>query len=682
MIKSLPLAISTLLAASSSFAATLGWDITPANGVINGGAGTWNTTSSTWSTDNGSTNFAWSNVANATDIASFQGTAGTVTLNNAAVAINAGGITFGPNATYTLAGQTATDGVNFGAALGSINSTALTTSQSATISANLFGSAGLTIAANGTATPGVPVGRLNLAGANTALTGGITITSGLVSFGSSSSAGSAATTAGSGNTLTLGGGGGIFGSANLTLGNNIVLNAVGGGSIRTLTGTTLTLNGVVSGSGILNKTDAGTLLLANNLNTFTGGLTVQGGWLQLGNSLETFTFAYSGNALSLASGTTLAMPGNTGGTASQTYTFANLAAPISVSAGTLAFTTNFATTKNFNGALNFSGNSFISYSANNYNHTLNLNRAITGSGTLRFNRSGGTSFNVVFASGQTNNYTGLISLDNSVSSINLNSPLGAADWTLGAWAVRLSGTTHTFKSLNSVAGSLGSISGTTVLDVGSGDTVSSYSGTLINGSGTLALLKKGVETLTLSGANTYTGGSTVNAGTLITAHASALGTGPVSISGGALQVGATGVTGITTLTINSGTLNSATASGAITATGAFSFSGGTWSVRSAANGITAGSFSITGGTIDLTSLALINKQSSGFSLISSLGTASGVSFLGGVSGYSYSLDTNGDLLVVVPEPSTYGLLGAGALAVGAFVRRRRKESFESTVSRT
>ena len=41
-----------------------------------------------------------------------------------------------------------------------------------------------------------------------------------------------------------------------------------------------------------------------------------------------------------------------------------------------------------------------------------------------------------------------------------------------------------------------------------------FSGTLQNGGGTVALTKSGTGTLTLSGTNTYTGATTVNAGTL------------------------------------------------------------------------------------------------------------------------------------------------------------------------
>jgi autotransporter-associated beta strand protein len=58
-------------------------------------------------------------------------------------------------------------------------------------------------------------------------------------------------------------------------------------------------------------------------------------------------------------------------------------------------------------------------------------------------------------------------------------------------------------------------SGTATLQVGALGLNDTFAGSMQNGAGTLALTKVGTGTLTLTGANTYTGGTTVNAGALV-----------------------------------------------------------------------------------------------------------------------------------------------------------------------
>ncbi len=54
--------------------------------------------------------------------------------------------------------------------------------------------------------------------------------------------------------------------------------------------------------------------------------------------------------------------------------------------------------------------------------------------------------------------------------------------------------------------------------------------------GATALTKNGSGTLTIENANTYSGGTTINAGTLVVANAQALGTGTVTLAGGTVQI--------------------------------------------------------------------------------------------------------------------------------------------------
>ena len=80
--------------------------------------------------------------------------------------------------------------------------------------------------------------------------------------------------------------------------------------------------------------------------------------------------------------------------------------------------------------------------------------------------------------------------------------------------------------------------GSPILTVGNNDNSGTFSGSLQNTAGTLALTKNGNGTQTLSGANTYTGATTLNAGTLAVANYYALGSGlsPVTINNGVIDM--------------------------------------------------------------------------------------------------------------------------------------------------
>lgn len=106
-------------------------------------------------------------------------------------------------------------------------------------------------------------------------------------------------------------------------------------------------------------------------------------------------------------------------------------------------------------------------------------------------------------------------------------------------------------------------------DIGAGRSLAFVgSGSL---AGTSSLTKQGTGTLTLNTANTYTGGTIINGGTLVAGHARALGYGSVRLNSGVLDARSSLQT--VSLTLNGGTL--LTTPGAISLTGALTLSGRT-----------------------------------------------------------------------------------------------------------
>jgi hypothetical protein len=267
-----------LLSGSTAIAtaADITWD-TAATAGIQGGAGNWDTSLTNWTTDGGATNIAWDNANNAADTAVFGVTGGAVTLTEA---IQLGGIkTSGNIGGYILSGAS----LNFGASLGSIDTSSLTTSGANlfTINSPLSGTGGLTIAASGnlSANGGSSATRLDILGDNRGLSGGIAITSGLVRFGNQLSAGS--------NALTLSNGAGLVAtSGNLFL-NNSVSIGTGGATLRAWGSANLFLTGAVSGANTLNKTDGGAVFLGNSSLTSAINLSAGTLWLrQLNNGSQ------------------------------------------------------------------------------------------------------------------------------------------------------------------------------------------------------------------------------------------------------------------------------------------------------------------------------------------------------------------------------------------------------------
>jgi autotransporter-associated beta strand protein len=269
------------------------WDggDTAADGVVDGGAGTWNNGSTNWTTPNGTANTTWRET-----FAIFQGTAGTVTID--AGGVSAQGLQFAVNG-YRLEGgpltllAPATLRVGDGSAAGA--------GYTATIASVIQGTGGI---------DKTDLGTLVLSGANS-YSGGTRVGSGVLQVAGDTNLGAAA------GGVTLDGGTLRF-SAAATSARTFTIGASGGTIDAT---NALTLSGEIGGTGALTKTGAGTLTLSGDSSAFAGSTDVNGGILNLTGSLGGSLTVQNGGRLlgtgtlgnlTVASGGTLAPGGSIG----------------------------------------------------------------------------------------------------------------------------------------------------------------------------------------------------------------------------------------------------------------------------------------------------------------------------------------------------------------------------------
>ena len=276
-----------------------------------------------------------------------------------------------------------------------------------------------------------------------------------------------------------------------------------------------TQSGVIDGDGSVTKTGSGTISLAG-ANTYSGGTVVDAGILAIDHDGE-FTFG------TLGSGTTT-INGDTGSGSSGTLQFLT-----NSSAGSGAFTlTGGATSGGSGGGVEFYGTS----------------TAGSGTFTAEGATAGGTFGGYVMFLGTSTAGSATLIANGSANAGAGGSILFVEDSLGGTATVKVYGNGsldigyhNAGLTIGSLEGSGQAFLGANNLTVGSNNSSTTFSGTVQDGSaagGVLGSLTKiGTGTLTLSGANTYTGSTTITAGQITMGDAGALGTGSVSVASGA-----------------------------------------------------------------------------------------------------------------------------------------------------
>lgn len=246
------------------------WDTNGATTGSGNADGTWDGATANWTTDSAGASAPGTWVpGNTAEFAAGTDFTGTRIVTVSGTQSLAGIIVDSEVTNLTLTGGT----LDFGATQGSIDTSAWGTANSKTFTINsvITGTGGLTIASNGnmSATGGGNSSITKLGGTNT-FTGNVTITSGLVAYGSDAAFGNAA------NVIVLNGGGLLDANLSLTVAHAIQVQS-GGGTFRLYGSSNATFSGAISGTGNINRTDGGTLNLTGSLSGYSGTYDNQGG---------------------------------------------------------------------------------------------------------------------------------------------------------------------------------------------------------------------------------------------------------------------------------------------------------------------------------------------------------------------------------------------------------------------
>jgi autotransporter-associated beta strand protein len=288
-----------------------------------------------------------------------------------------------------------------------------------------------------------------------------------------------------GGTVSMGALTGISGTINNGVAGTTSIFAVGA------LGTNTTYGGVIGaiagGSTALTKVGSGMLTLTNPANVFIGATLVSDGTLAMGNAttLATSTLDTSGTGLMSFLGLTSGTVGGLQGSATSSLALSN------------------------------TGGAAVALSVGNNNANTLENGSLTGPGSLTKIGNGNLTL------GGSNNYVGVTNLNAGILTVANTAALPSTttlNFNGGTLQYSASNTLDYTSQFNTAPGQLYNIS--------TGGQTVSLSGNITSSAGVLT--KVGLGLLVLSGSNTYSGGTNINAGVLQFANLNAVPIAPVS----------------------------------------------------------------------------------------------------------------------------------------------------------
>ena len=338
-------------------------------------------------------------------------------------------------------------------------------------------------------------------------------------------------------TFNLGGlNAGDNGTGNIVLSdtsNNAITLAVGWNNAASA------FSGTFSGAGGLTKVGSGTLTLSA-ANTYTGGSTISAGRLAVGNAaaLGASTGPLAVNAGTLDLGGFSVNVGVLSGSAGAVIT-------TSTAAGTATLTTNAASNSTFAGTIQDNGSGVV---------------ALTKTGAGQLTLTGVNTYS------GTTTISGGVLIASSSSALPGFASSGRVVFGGGILQLPVDGTLWTMGQVGTIFANATKTSGQLAIDVASGNqsqTGGAYSGGI-------GLRKLGSGTLSLTAANTYTGTTTVDNGTLFFGDTGASIRGPLTINAGGTaslgqwSLGYVGLNPVTSIAINGGVLDVRNVGGFVT----------------------------------------------------------------------------------------------------------------------